>query len=91
MKKKAKKLPAWPGPKTKPLYRKTGNRVMREGEPHVFELSNFNNDRTLRAEEFEYCCDCGLRHFKTYEVFRNVDGFYLVSRTWRDPKTGKKR
>ena len=55
-----------------------------EGQPGLVELKRFDGDRTLRGVERTKCCDCGLLHLFTFEVFRGLDKkFYLNSRAYR--------
>jgi hypothetical protein len=87
-KKKPKRSIRWPGPTTKPLYE--GNtRIIRDGEPRPLRLERFPNDVSLRGDVWIACCDCGLRHLNTFEVYKDPKGFCLVLRSWRDPTSGK--
>lgn len=90
----AKRKGVWPGPETKPLYRGKpidSNRIVRDGEPLIFDLEKFPTNEALTVEEWSVCCDCGLRHLIIYEVFEHNGRFHLALRCFRDPDSGKKR
>lgn len=54
------------------------------GQPGLVRLRRYGGDRSLRGHERQKCCDCGLLHLMTYEVFLGPDKkFYLNSRAYR--------
>jgi hypothetical protein len=87
--KKPKLLP-WSPPEEKE-NRRYGRVRRQEGEPMFLRLRKFQNDRAIRAVETAACCDCGLMHQFTYEVFREqqTGHFWLVTRAYRMGKLGK--
>ena len=88
-----KKREQWRLPPTfKPKPVKDGAQQRHDGEPRFYELKKFENDRTLHTDVFNACCDCGLKHHYTYNVLKTPDGtWYLVSRAYRVPGTGKNK
>lgn len=50
------------------------------GQPTFSKLISYENDRALKGHEIVGCCDCGMVHLVTYEVFKGKSGFWLVSR-----------
>jgi hypothetical protein len=42
--------------------------VIRDGEPTVMKLTRFKGEKVFRAEFFQACCGCGLKHMWTFEV-----------------------
>ena len=88
MKRKREK---WLLPKTfKTKRSKKGRHQRQDGEPIIHELVRHANDRTLTADTASECCDCGLTHTRTYNVFRVSSGkWYLIERVYRVPSTGK--
>lgn len=80
---KIKKLINWLPEPTEPM-RKLGAQWNHDGTPTLIPLKRHPNDRTLRGEQENYCCDCGLRHVYCYEVFRAPQGqFFLTKRAYR--------
>lgn len=43
---------------------------VRDGEPDLVVLERYDGDRTLRGNKLTYCCDCGLGHVFSYEIFK---------------------
>lgn len=80
----------WKLPKTyKPDERSDGHRVV-DGEPIHHQLRRYDNDRTLTADAFVECCDCGLTHHYVFNVRTSPDGsWWLMRRAYRVPNTGK--
>lgn len=78
---------------------KTGAVVVRPGEPTSLLLERFHDDKSLRSWNFETCCDCGLSHLTSYEVFTDpVGNWWLNTRSFRamkldrdSPKPRRKR
>ena len=68
--------------------------IMTDGEPISVYLTKYTNDSCLHAQHWQHCCDCGLRHLITYEVYRDrVGRYFLNTRAYRDDGhwKGKKR
>lgn len=54
------------------------------GEPAIPRLYAYANDKSMRCEMELVCCDCGLVHLYTFEVFRASDKkWYLAKRSYR--------
>ena len=89
----AKKREKWRLPKTfKVAKKKKGTIQRQDGEPVFLTLKKHENDRTLTTNETIKCCDCGLAHSQSYNVFKTPDdAWYLVVRSYRLPGTGKKK
>jgi hypothetical protein len=86
-----KRLAPWLPPVTQPNLKK-GVQWNHDGTPTLLPLKRHPNDRSLRAEQENYCCDCGLRHVYCYEVFRTPDGnFFLAKRAYRVDEAVVKR
>ena len=87
----AKKREQWKLPKTfeeAPVV--VGNIQRHDGEPRHYALVKHENDSSLRADAFVSCCDCGLTHHYTYNVFKEPRGtWYLQIRAYRSPHKGK--
>ena len=85
---KKKSFP-WPPPDTRtPNPVKDGRRLRRDGEPHQIELELEGPDRALRGDERVSCCDCGLIHFYTYEIYTHPpdnERWFLNRRAYRLP------
>ena len=81
----------WRLPKPFETAKTVDGRIQRhDGEHRFYELVKHANDRTLSADTFIECCDCGLTHHYTYNVMKTQDGnWYLVHRAYRVPGTGK--
>lgn len=64
------KVERWGLPKTfKPSKNKNGFIIRHDGEPRFYELTKHANDKSLTADSLVKCCDCGLVHHYTYNVF----------------------
>ena len=75
------KVPATPKKKIK------GVEVNNDGTPTYINLTRWGYDRALRGALWNKCCDCGLEHLLTFEVFKDGDGsFFLVKRAYRNGK-----
>ena len=58
-----------------------------DGEPRLYELTRFSNDRTLHVDTYIECCDCSLTHHYLYNVLKTPDGkWYLQARAYRVPR-----
>jgi len=81
----------WRLPKVfKPAKIKKGRHQRHDGEPVIHRLVRHANDKTLTADTTSECCDCGLTHTRTYNIFRvSSNKWYLVERVYRVPGTGK--
>lgn len=51
-----------------------------DGEPTFISLTLFRGDGALRGRVFVKCCECGLEHLVTYEIFRDRKGQYWMAR-----------
>ena len=65
-----------------------GGKKNLEGEPTLIVLRRFSNDKTLRGRIITGCCNCGLEHLLTFEVFpepdqRHQDRWWLTKRSYR--------
>lgn len=80
-----KKREQWRLPKTfkvDPVV--DGLQQRHDGEPRFFELVKHLDDTTLSAFEHIKCCNCGLKHLHTYNVFKAPSGrWFLVVRPYR--------
>lgn len=75
----------WPPKPPREIQDPDGLHTLYPGEPVFVELQRFVNDRALTGSTELSCCDCGLRHFIAYSVFRGPEKqFYLVVRNYRD-------
>lgn len=64
---------------------KKKGRSSHDAEPYPIKLNHYENDRTLRGYSRTVCCDCGLEHFETFEVFEAAKGhFWMMHRSYRD-------
>lgn len=83
---KRKTRASWlPTGRGKEWEKRTGAQHMRPGQPFDFELVREGNEEALRGYGWTWCCDCDLRHFESFEVFRTKEGkFTLRQRSWRD-------
>lgn len=76
----------WLPKSIKPKMTGNGSRQMRDGEPDMIRLTRWPNDRTLHAQQWVVCCDCGLAHVYTYEIVRvSDDEWWLSRRAYRVP------
>ena len=96
MTKKKKKRLSWRLPRAfKGNPEIAGFRKRQDGEPRFVDLVKHRNDRTLSAQEFIQCCDCGLTHLHTYNVMQVRRKWYIIVRAFRQPVTyvdsGKKK
>ena len=62
---------------------------VRSGEPRRVVLGLFEGDGAFRGDELISCCDCGLDHFTTYELFTEKRSLVLQVRAYRLGKRGK--
>lgn len=54
------------------------------GEPMIPMLYSYVNDKSMRAKIEIVCCDCGLVHLYTFEVFKASDkNWYIAKRAYR--------
>jgi hypothetical protein len=70
---------------SQPEHADTDQRVV-EGEPTIISLKRFARDRTLRGRLWNTCCDCGLTHLWTFEVFPDPEDrqyWWLNKRAYR--------
>ena len=63
--------------------------VLRSGEPRKIALGLWEGDHAFHGEELISCCDCGLDHFVTYELFTEKRSLVLQVRAYRLGKRGK--
>jgi len=86
----------WP-PKPRKNLLQQQIRTNYEGQPTLMPLHRYNHDRSLRGQMVNACCDCGLTHLLTFEVFQVSAGrFYMNKRAFRleadyRPKQTKRR
>jgi hypothetical protein len=87
-------------PEPLPIERtKDGNRHMHNGQPAFFIMEREAGEDMLRADQRVVCCDCGLDHLMSYEVFRTPKGRYVLAvrayrvstDTAKDRAAGRKR
>ena len=56
----------------------------RPGAPLVPMLYSYLNDKSMRCAIENTCCDCGLVHHMTFEIFKaSDDNWYLAKRSYR--------
>lgn len=80
----------WRLPKTYAVKRLKKGMIQRvDGEPRLHLLEKHANDRTLSTEVFIECCGCGLTHLHTYNVVHGTTEWYLLTRAYRVPGSGK--
>ncbi len=84
MAKKVDRRISWPPA----VFVKPHHRVAKwDGEPTQLPLRRWRYDRSLRAQLITECCDCGLQHLTSFELFgyreRRSMSFWLVKRTYR--------
>lgn len=53
------------------------------GQPQHLRLLSYENDRALKTSETVGCCDCGMVHLETYEVFQCKGQYWLVTRSFQ--------
>jgi len=89
-----KKRDVWMLPKTfveRPVN-KQGYIQRADGEPRFYPLVKHGDDRSLCADQFVACCDCGLEHHHTFNVVKTPDGkWWLVVRAYRMPGMEKSK
>lgn len=79
----------WPPKVTrgsKTLFRVDGSsgHVSLDGQPTVVKLNRLHlNDKSIRGDVINECCDCGSVHLYAYEVIRSNNEFYLLKRPYR--------
>lgn len=80
-------------PRQKKTVTKHGRVQMHDGKPGFLRLQREEGENLLRADERVVCCDCGLDHLFSYEVYQQNDGkFFLVVRAYRiSTDTAKQR
>lgn len=83
-------LHKWLPRETQPVI-KSGVQNSRDGEPTRIPLTRWRNDRTLRGQLWNGCCDCGLEHLLTFEVMYDGRDFYLTKRSYRGEKKPMKK
>lgn len=63
-----------------------------DGEPTIIPLHRWENDKALHGQLWNGCCDCGLEHLLAFEIFRDAQGkFWLSKRAYRAPGTEGER
>lgn len=50
------------------MPRKTDFPGVRDGEPIRLKLKRFKSEKPYRAEFWQECCKCGLKHLWAFEV-----------------------
>ena len=86
----AAKRKQWRLPETfKPAKVKNDSQQRSDGEPRFYQLIKHGNDKTLTTHYFDVCCDCGLTHHEMFNLLKVKKGWYLVTRAYRVPGTGK--
>ena len=76
-------------PKAKRLNHRDGVQWNADGDAFTIPLKRQRNDRSVRGEELLTCCGCGLTHLLLFEVFRDSDGDYLLTK--RAYRLGKRK
>lgn len=88
------------GHKTHPVYpwlprpeNQKPRSPMISGEPFHLRLRSFLSDKSMRTGAATVCCDCGLVHFETFEVFKDPKKpeWWLVCRSYRMDDISKDR
>lgn len=72
----------WP---PSPYKGQSGSDQIIDGEPVYIKLVRFPHESVARGQIVGTCCDCGLRHLHTYEVYYDPSdkGWWIVNRDYR--------
>ena len=85
-------VPCWP---VKITPDAAGKRPMVDGETVWLRVRRFSGDAAARANAYVACCDCGLKHLHSFELFEHPrHGLILSMRSYRlnqgGPETRRK-
>lgn len=72
------------GPKTKFAVDGTEGFTNLDGTPTIVRLNRLSkNDKTIRGDITNECCNCSMVHLYSVEVFKVDEEFWLAKRAYR--------